>query len=94
VLPPGVTDPNAIDVVTGGGQGTDILPLILFIMMSRDIGTPSRQGGGGNDSMLPIILLLALGGNLQGGAQQPGQAAGGLGQNALLVLLATGALSS
>jgi hypothetical protein len=97
VVPAGTIDPNAIEVVTGGGQGTDILPLILFVMMSRDIGTPpGRQGAGGaGNDMLPIILLLALGPGLQGGGtQQAGQAGGGLNQNVLLLLLATGALGT
>jgi hypothetical protein len=94
VVPAGQTDPNAIDVVSGASQAVDIVPLLIYIMMSRDIGAPpGRQGGMGNDIM-PIILLLALGPNLQGGTQQAGQAAGGLNQSTLLVLLlASGALS-
>jgi hypothetical protein len=52
-----------VNVVTGASSRLDILPVLLFMMMGRGIGTPGRAGsstGLGSDNMLPIVLIALL----------------------------------
>lgn len=87
------TNPNEGVVVSAGGaaQETDILPLILFLTIGRDIGQPSRGPSSSGNDLLPILLIALLPG-LKG--QQPGAAQAGTSQTTLLLvtLLATGGL--
>lgn len=84
------TSRPGVDVVTGAAQGPDILPLLLFLTMGKDIGvSPGGRGAGSSSNDMLPILLLALAPGLTG---QPGQA-GGLNTTTLaLVLLASGGL--
>ena len=104
--PPGTviettTDPNrpGVDVATAVAPRTDILPLIIFMMMSRGIGTPARGGSamGGDSTMMLLLVLVLMQQQPQGqaGGQALGQtAAGGLDTSTLLLLLvAMGGLS-
>ncbi len=85
--------PNSVEVVTNVAQRTDILPLILFMTMTRGIGTTSPSAGGMGDMTLPLLLILTQQPQQQGG--QTGGTTGGLDTTTLLVLMmATGGLST
>jgi hypothetical protein len=58
------TDPNVgIPVTTGIATKTDnLMPLLIFMMMGRGIGTSGRGGasGMGNDMMMPLMIVLLM----------------------------------
>ncbi|NJL22474.1 MAG: hypothetical protein HC895_19340 [Leptolyngbyaceae cyanobacterium SM1_3_5] len=90
-------DQNApgVNVVSGVNSRMDILPIVLFMSMGKNIGKPGRggMGGMGDNSMMLVVLLLLM----QQQQQQtgnPGQTpSGGLDTSSLLlVLLASGGL--
>jgi hypothetical protein len=88
------TDPRqGVEVAAGGAPAPDILPLILFLTLGRDIGTPGRgQSSSNTNDLLPILLITLLPG-LQG--QSGGGTQAGTNQSSLLLvlLLATGGLT-
>lgn len=92
------TDPNApgANVVSGVSSKMDILPIVLFMSMGKNIGKSGRgsTGGMGDNSMLLVVLLLMMQQQQQQQSTNPGQpASGGLDTTALLlVMLASGGL--
>ncbi|NDJ16438.1 hypothetical protein [Myxacorys almedinensis] len=78
--------PGVVSTVSGVSSKLDILPLVLFMSMGRNIGKPGRAGGGMGDNM-PIVLLLLM----QQQQQQtgtPGQSSsGGLDPTMLILVM-------
>lgn len=94
VDPPANTAPAAgqVDVVTNVGSKLDIIPLVLFMSMTRGIGQPGRgPAAAGADNMMPLLMIVLLQQQQQqqqqAGGQAAQQAAGGLDSTALLVLM-------
>lgn len=93
------TDQNApgVNVVSGVSARMDILPIVLFMSMGKNIGKPGRgstSGGMGDNSMMLVVLLLLMQQQQQQQSGNPGQTSpGGLDTTSLLlVLLASGGL--
>jgi hypothetical protein len=95
------TDQNVpgVTVTTGITSKMDILPMVLFMMMGRGIGTPGRAASGasgmGNDMMMPLMLVLLMQQQQQQQQQATGTTTtGGLDPMMLvLVMMAGGGLS-
>jgi hypothetical protein len=82
--------PGIVSTVSGVSSKTDILPIVLFMMMGRNIGKPGKASGGmGDNSMMLIVLLLLM--QQQSGTTGTGQTlTGGLDPTMLLLVLMLG----
>lgn len=78
--------PGVVSTVSGVSSKLDLIPIVLFMSMARNIGKPGKASGGMGDNsmMLPLVLLLTQ-------QQQPGTSgqtsSGGLDPTMLLLVL-------